>query len=470
MGGQALEFSNYVKGAPQDEKSAAEEMLRSVQQQLKKDDETKHGRSYLGTALDFVWRFDEASNSQLKNYEKEIEKDVKDQNYGAVSKMREEVETALKKDSKHHDIQDGIDLYGGTALKIGALFYGGKVGWGATAGMYALDSAHPADDGWKQALDFGLGATKGVAYKGMLNGVMESTLPLPAKGLALSLGGRGLDTLLTSDNYYDRKTGQYNFSTGLTATGRELTDLKHLAIDGAVMTVGFGLGYGLNRFLGPVVSNSPLWSRIATSGMAGVSRGAIGEVAAMEAAGEQFSFQRVARSGALMGTVYALAAVPGAIQADHQYHVQHQHDGQQPDHAKDGVPTNDNTAEMQFREFKKVGTVRAEQLHDATTWTTSKGEVMQAAAGDFKLTGADGSTWSVKPDIFQQTYSPVAGSAGEFAKTAITRASQLTQPITIQTLEGQGSGQAGDYLIRGPKGEEYIVPKAKFESMYVPKS
>jgi hypothetical protein len=467
MSGQTLEFNNYV--TPTDEKSVAEEMLRSVRQELKADEQGKKGRSYLGTALDFVYRFDEGANKKLQNYEAEIDKDIKDQNYGAAAKMREEVDSAVKKDSKHRDIQNGIDLYGGTALKIGALFYGGKVGWGATAGLYALDSARPNDEGWKQALDFGLGATKGIAYKGMLTGVMESNLALPVKGLALSLGGRGLDTLLTSDNYYDQKSGKFNFSTGLRATGRELTDVKHLAIDGAVMTVGFGLGYGLNRFLGPVVQNSPLWSRIATSGMAGVSRGAIGEVAAMEAAGEQFSFQRMARSGALMGTVYALAAVPGAIQADHQYHVQHQNDAQNHNHDTQ-TPTNDNTKDFQFREFKKVGTVRAEQLHESTNWTTSKGEVMHAEAGDMKITGADGSTWSVKPDIFQQTYSPVAGSAGEFAKTAITRASQLTQPITIQTLEGQGSGQPGDYLIRGPKGEEYIVPKAKFESMYVRKS
>ncbi len=58
------------------------------------------------------------------------------------------------------------------------------------------------------------------------------------------------------------------------------------------------------------------------------------------------------------------------------------------------------------------------------------------------------------------------GSSGEFAKTAITRAVKLAQPVTIQTLEGQGSGQAGDYLVVGPQGEQYIVPGAKFEAMY----
>jgi hypothetical protein len=471
MGHHEIDFSNYV--VAHDDRSVAEELLRSVHEQLKADDDAKRGRSYLGTALSYLDPFAGSAHSKLEKYRDELETDVKREDYGAAAKLQAEVSKSIASDQKHGAVQDGISFYGGTALKVGALFYGGRVGWGATAGLYAADAANPYDSFGKQAVDLGLGATKGVAYKALVNGVMDSHLSLPVKGLAMSLGGRGLDTLLTSDSYFDRNSGRYNFTTGLMNTGSELTNVKHLAVDAAVMGVGFGLGYGVNRFLGPMVSESPLWSRIASSGMAGASRGAIGEISAMEAAGEQFSFSRVMKKSALMGTVYALAAVPGAIQADHQYQAQHhqndaQHHSQDNTDDKSQATTGDGTDQIAFRQFKKLGTVQAEQLKAPTTWTTSKGETMQAEAGDFKVTGPDGSTWSVKPDIFQQTYSQVEGTPGTFAKTAITNAYQLTQPTTIQTLEGQGSGNPGDYLVRGPKGEEYIVPKAKFESMYVP--
>jgi hypothetical protein len=455
MAGQTLEVS--VSAATQ--QAQAEGLLNLLQLELESTRKENKSQSYLSKGLDFLYKGDEISQIKLELKEKRIQEHINQGNFDAVAKMRDEVHQSIESNQKRRDTQNNVSFYGGTALKIGALFYGGPIGWAATAGFYAADAAHMNDDISKQILDAGLGATKGLAYKGLVTGVMDSRLPLPAKGLAMSLGGRGLDVALTSDSYINPQTGRFSFSTGLMNTGKELTNLNHLAVDAAVMTVGFGLGYGLQRSLGATISNSPLYSRIATSGMAGVSRGSIGEMAAMRAAGESFSFQRVASKGLLMGTVYALAAVPGALQADHQYHQQHKQEGSQ-------LQQGDGKTDVQFAEYKKVGTVKAVQLKQAATWTTSKGETMQAAAGDWQLTGSDDSVWSVKPDIFQQTYGPVAGQEGVYAKTAITRASQLTKPTTVQTLEGQGSGVAGDYLVRGPKGEQYIVPKAKFESMY----
>ncbi len=120
--------------------------------------------------------------------------------------------------------------------------------------------------------------------------------------------------------------------------------------------------------------------------------------------------------------------------------------------------------DSEFHEYVKTVGVAAEQLHSPLDWVTSSGDKMHAEAGDWKITGADGSTWSVKPDIFAKTYTETA--PGHYIKSAPTNARVLTKQTTIKTLEGTGSGNAGDYLVRGPNGEEYIVPKAKFESMY----
>jgi hypothetical protein len=99
-------------------------------------------------------------------------------------------------------------------------------------------------------------------------------------------------------------------------------------------------------------------------------------------------------------------------------------------------------------------------------WKDWQGNPMEGAAGDWKITAKDGSVRSVKPDIFGQTYEETSPGSGMYLKTAITNAEKLTDPAAVKTLEGTGTGQSEDYLVTGPKGERYIVSKAKFEAKY----
>ena len=46
------------------------------------------------------------------------------------------------------------------------------------------------------------------------------------------------------------------------------------------------------------------------------------------------------------------------------------------------------------------------------------------------------------------------------------RARQLEQYTTIKTLEGTASGEKGDYLVTGVRGETYIVKREIFEETY----
>lgn len=41
------------------------------------------------------------------------------------------------------------------------------------------------------------------------------------------------------------------------------------------------------------------------------------------------------------------------------------------------------------------------------------------------------------------------------------------EPGSIETLEGPVNYQAGYYIITGPKGEQYPIPPAKFNELYV---
>ncbi|MBX3137205.1 zeta toxin family protein [Candidatus Obscuribacterales bacterium] len=122
-------------------------------------------------------------------------------------------------------------------------------------------------------------------------------------------------------------------------------------------------------------------------------------------------------------------------------------------------------------QFQKKATVKAEVATEPFEWTDWQGNTMQGAVGDIKVTQPDGALSSVKPDIFNSTYSPVEGQPGVYAKTAITNARQLQTDTAIPTLEGMGTGDKGDWLVTGPAGERYIVEGHKFNEFYraVPK-
>jgi hypothetical protein len=51
-------------------------------------------------------------------------------------------------------------------------------------------------------------------------------------------------------------------------------------------------------------------------------------------------------------------------------------------------------------------------------------------------------------------------------KPIIIQAVQVNEPFTVDSMEGTMSGKAGDYLMKGVKGELYICDREVFESSY----
>lgn len=51
-------------------------------------------------------------------------------------------------------------------------------------------------------------------------------------------------------------------------------------------------------------------------------------------------------------------------------------------------------------------------------------------------------------------------------KPVVIEAVQITQPMSVDTLEGTMRGNAGDYLITGVKGEQYFCKPEIFEATY----
>ena len=55
----------------------------------------------------------------------------------------------------------------------------------------------------------------------------------------------------------------------------------------------------------------------------------------------------------------------------------------------------------------------------------------------------------------------------KFVKKPIPiQAIQINEPFTVDTLEGRHTGNAGDYLVIGIRGERYPVKKDIFEESY----
>lgn len=435
-----------AQAGPQLSNESAQALV-ALQNEINQHRNADLNRSYLGKAFDYVYRSDENSYKKMEELEKKAIVNMQAGDVDAIEKMRDEVMQAVEKDKTALRWQNDISSLGGAGLKIGALFFGGKIGYAASAGFFAADEAKPNDKLGAQAVDLTLGATKGLAFKFMLDKTMGSNMPLALKGGAMSIGGRTLDTALTRSNYYDQKEGGYSLWTGVKATGAEMINPEHLAVDAAVMGTAYMGGWAIGAAAPKLMT--PFSQKVGTSAIAGASRGMISEITAARIAGENINWARVGGKGLATSIVYGFAAVPGALHADYQ--VQHQHDG-----AGDG----------NYLVFKKGGTVKAEQLSQNMEWKSTNGDTLTGQAGDWKLTGPDGSTWTVKPDIFAKTYGEVTPGSGVYEKTALARAMKLKVDYTVKSLEGDSSGKVGDYLVRGPNNEFYIVNGSKFEGMY----
>ncbi|WP_374024330.1 hypothetical protein [Mycobacterium sp. HNNTM2301] len=116
-----------------------------------------------------------------------------------------------------------------------------------------------------------------------------------------------------------------------------------------------------------------------------------------------------------------------------------------------------------WQSFTRVGTVAAEQRSAPWTWTSDSGHSMQADAGDWAVQ-EDGKVWSVRDDIFRDTYEP-AGN-GRWQRKGRVQARPAYPGETINTLEGPTTAAQGDWVVRGSTGEQWPVPGDEFARRY----
>jgi hypothetical protein len=88
---------------------------------------------------------------------------------------------------------------------------------------------------------------------------------------------------------------------------------------------------------------------------------------------------------------------------------------------------------------------------------------MQANPGDWQVE-AGGQTWSVRDNIFQNSYEHIDGNQWQRRGNVFARPAQPGE--TIETLEGPATAFEGDWVVRGADGEEWPVPAREFAERY----
>ena len=118
----------------------------------------------------------------------------------------------------------------------------------------------------------------------------------------------------------------------------------------------------------------------------------------------------------------------------------------------------------EWQQFRRTGTVVAEQHAEPWSWTAASGQTMHAGAGDWAVQGAGGETWSVRDEIFRSTHEQFDPT--RWRRTGVVRARKAHAGESVDTLEGPLIAQTGDWIVRGPAGEMWPVRPQIFRQQY----
>ena len=116
-------------------------------------------------------------------------------------------------------------------------------------------------------------------------------------------------------------------------------------------------------------------------------------------------------------------------------------------------------------ELQKRQTIRR-VAKESFDWTDSKGNKFTSGAGAVKATEPNGHVYSIKKDVFDATYEDIPGKPGEFRRKAPGLGQRLDNNIAVPTLEGVGTGHAGDWLMTGGADERYVIPAGRINELY----
>ncbi|WP_342001777.1 RyR domain-containing protein [Microbacterium sp. LWH7-1.2] len=113
--------------------------------------------------------------------------------------------------------------------------------------------------------------------------------------------------------------------------------------------------------------------------------------------------------------------------------------------------------------YRRRGEVTAQRVSAPWRWTTQSGSVMEAQAGDWRVSDGERS-WSVRPAEFAASYR--SAGDGRWRRIGTVNARRAEEAERIETLEGVAIAATGDWIVEGDGGERWIVPGEHFAESY----
>jgi hypothetical protein len=114
--------------------------------------------------------------------------------------------------------------------------------------------------------------------------------------------------------------------------------------------------------------------------------------------------------------------------------------------------------------YRRRGEVTAAVSDAAWTWEPGDGTVMNAEAGDWRVTDDSGREWSVKDGEFRRSYEHLG--ADRWRRTGVVTARPAAIGETISTLEGPFTVSEPSWVVRAASGVEWAVTEDRFRDTY----
>jgi hypothetical protein len=110
------------------------------------------------------------------------------------------------------------------------------------------------------------------------------------------------------------------------------------------------------------------------------------------------------------------------------------------------------------------GVVWARRRDEPWEWTTASGQTLHGAAGDWEVFDKRGTAHSVAPDAFASSHRHLDGD--RYERIGSVQARPAREGERVETLEGPLTAKAGEWVVRGDLGEEWVITPDRLRAGY----
>jgi hypothetical protein len=119
-----------------------------------------------------------------------------------------------------------------------------------------------------------------------------------------------------------------------------------------------------------------------------------------------------------------------------------------------------------WRLVSRRGIVRARRLDQDVEWTSSGGDILRGAPGDWLVVDESGGQRTVSDEFFQTHHRHLRKDVWE--RTATLEAREASPGERVESPEGVATAAPNDWVVRDAAGTQWIVPAEHFRIAYRP--